>query len=293
MKRVALIGANGQLGTDIVKVFSKDSFFKILPLTREDIDVTDAKRTEKVLTSLNPDIIINTAAYHRVDEVEDNPEKAYFVNSVAQQRLAQLCESNGWTLVYISTDYVYGLDGATRKKPYRETDAPGPVNIYGLSKLAGEYVTRYICSKHFVVRVCGLFGVVGAAGKGGNFVETMIRLGKEKGAVNVVSDQILTPTYTKNVAENLLELLKKDYYGLYHMTAEGVCSWWEFASEIFRLMKMKVKCSPVSSDMFKTRAKRPHYSVLENHSLKKLHLNKMRDWKESLQSYLEEKGYLT
>jgi dTDP-4-dehydrorhamnose reductase len=291
MKKVALIGANGQLGTDIHKVFSLDNHYKVFPLTTREIDVTSLKLTKKVLEEIKPQIVINTAAYHRVDEVEDNPEKAFVVNSVAEKNLAELCEFHHWVLVFISTDYVFGLD-PKRTKPYIEIDTPGPINVYGVSKLAGEYLTRFICQKHFVIRLCGLFGVVGALGKGGNFVETMIKLGKEKGKAKVVNDQILTPTYTKNIAENIGELLKTDYYGLYHMTSEGRCSWWEFTSEIFRLLKMKVKCHPVTSDVFKTRAKRPLFSVLENYNLKKLGLNKMREWKENLKLYLKEKGHL-
>jgi dTDP-4-dehydrorhamnose reductase len=194
-------------------------------------------------------------------------------------------------LVYISTDYVFGQD-EKRKKPYKETDNTGPINVYGVSKLAGEKFTQYICSKYFIVRVCGLFGVAGSSGKGGNFVELMVRLGKEKGEVSVVDDQILTPTYTKNIAENLQELLKTDYYGLYHLTSEGQCSWWEFANEIFKLLKLKVKNNPVDSKFFKTRAKRPKFSVLEKYHLNKINLNLMRDWKENLRLYLIEKCYL-
>jgi dTDP-4-dehydrorhamnose reductase len=290
MKKIALIGASGQLSTDILKVFDK-KYFSISPLSHQDIEITDIENTKKVLEKINPDIVINTAAYHKVDEVEDNPEKAFLVNSVAEKNLAELCEKNKWTLVFISTDYVFGLD-KKRKNPYVETNSPGPINVYGVSKLAGEYFTRYICQRHFVIRVCGLFGVAGSSGKGGNFVELMIKLGKEKGEVNVVNDQILTPTYTKNIAENLQELLKTENFGLYHMTSEGQCSWWEFASEIFKQLKMKVKCNPVSSSFFKTRAKRPAFSVLENNNLKKINLNKMRDWKQNLYLYLKEKNYI-
>jgi len=290
MKKIALIGANGQLSTDIIKVFDK-KYFSFSPLSHQDIEITDIENTKKVLEEINPDIVINTAAYHKVDEVEDNPEKAFLVNSVAQKNLAELCKKNKWTLVFISTDYVFGID-KKRKIPYVETDMPGPINVYGVSKLAGEYFTRYICQKHFVIRVCGLFGVAGSSGKGGNFVELMIKLGKEKGEVNVVNDQILTPTYTKNIAENLQELLKTENFGLYHMTSEGQCSWWEFATEIFKQLKLKVRCNPVSSTFFKTRAKRPAFSVLENYNLKKFGLNRMRDWKENLKLYLKEKGYL-
>ncbi|MCL4363821.1 dTDP-4-dehydrorhamnose reductase, partial [Patescibacteria group bacterium] len=268
MKKLALIGANGQLSTDIRKVFDKD-FYSITPLTHQDIEVTDITNVKKVLEGINPDIVINTSAYHKVDEVEDNPDKAFLVNASAQKNIAELCQSKGWTTVFISTDYVFGLD-EKRNTPFSEADNTGPVNVYGTSKLAGENFTRYIADRHFVIRVCGLHGTAGSSGKGGNFVELMIRLGKEKGQVSVVDDQTCTPTYTKNIAENLNELLKTDNYGLYHMTSQGQCSWYEFASEIFKQMKMKVECNPVDSSHFPTRAKRPKYSVLENKNLKKM-----------------------
>lgn len=291
MKTIALIGSNGQLGTDIQDVFKNDSAFHIVPLTRRDIDVTSIDAASKKLLQIKPDIVINTAAYHRVDEIEDNAGEAFFVNGITQKNLGRLCEKNGWTLVFWSTDYVFGLE-KNRKEPYIETSATGPVNAYGVSKLAGEMFTRIYSPKHFVIRVSGLFGTVGSMGKGGNFVELMVKLGKEKGEVSVVNDQVLTPTYTKNIAENLMELLKTNAYGTYHMTSEGQCSWYEFAQEIFQLMKMDVKCNAVDSNTFKTKARRPAYSVLENKALKDLGINKMRDWKENLTLYLREKKYI-
>ena len=291
MKKIALIGANGQLGTDIIKVFSSDNYFKVVALTQNEIDITDRQKTKQVLEDIRPDLVLNTAAFHRVDEIEDNPLPAFTVNVIAEKFLGELCDKNDWALLYCSTDYVFGAD-SQRRLPYTESDQPGPISTYGVSKLAGEMATKFSCKKHFIVRLCGLFGSVGSLGKGTNFVETMIKLGKEKGEVRVVNDQILTPTYTKNVAENLLELLKTENYGLYHLTAEGSCSWWEFASEIFNLLQIKVRCLPVTSAEFKTRAKRPAYSVLENAALKKLGLNRMKDWREGLRLYLEEKGYL-
>lgn len=290
MKKIALIGANGQLSSDILKVFDK-SYFEIVPLSHADIEVTDINNSKKVLEEINPDIVINTSAYHKVDEVEENPQKAFMVNSVAQMKLAELSQEKDWVLVFLSSDYVFGRD-ENRKTPYKETEEAGPVNVYGVSKLAGENFTRTLCKKHFVVRVCGLFGAAGSSGKGGNFVELMIRLGKEKGEVSVVNDQILTPTYTKNIAENLNELLKTDSYGLYHMTSEGQCSWHEFAKEIFAQTKMNVKCKAVDSNFFKTRAKRPQFSALEKYNLNKIKLNRMRDWKENLNLYLKEKGHI-
>jgi len=291
MKKIALIGANGQLGTDIIKVFSSDGYYQVIPLTTKEIDITNKELATKVLEKISPDLVVNTAAHHRVDDIEDNPEKAFSVNVIAEKNLSELCLKNNWEIAFFSTDYVFGLD-KSRKTPYKETDIPGPISTYGVSKLAGEYVTQFTTPKHFVLRMCGLFGVVGSLGKGGNFIETIIKLGKEKGEVKVVNDQVLTPTYTINVAENLLVLFKTKHYGLFHMTAEGSCSWWEFANEIFKLLKLKVNCIPVSSDEFKARAKRPTYSVLENYKLKRLGLNKMIDWQKGLRLYLEEKRYL-
>lgn len=290
MEKVVIIGANGQLGTDIVKVFSQEKRFKLYPLLHKDIEITRLSQVKRKLGLIKPDIVINTAAYHKVDEVEDNPEKAFKVNSIAQKNLAELCGMKNCVLVYVSTDYVFGLD-KEREKPYKESNIPGPLNVYGISKLAGETFTKYLCKRHYVIRTSGLFGAAGSSGKGGNFVETMIRLGKEKGEVKVVSDQVLAPTYTKNVAENLLILLKTNNYGIYHMTSEGFCSWWEFANQIFTELDMKVKCGKVDSNHFNTRAKRPTYSVLGNYELKEQGINKMNNWKKNLRLYLKEKSY--
>lgn len=291
MKHVVLIGSNGQLGTDIISVFSKDKTLKLTKLTREKLDITNPEQVTKVITKLKPDVVINTAAYHKVDEMEDNEEQSFLVNCMAQKNLSEATAAAGAAIVFISTDYVYGHD-MKRTKPFKETDAPDPVNIYGVSKTAGEYVTRYSNKKHFVVRVAGLYGVAGSAGKGGNFVELMIRLGRERGWVEVVTDQVTTPTYTRNIAENLNALIKTTKYGVYHMTSEGCCNWWEFAQEIFKQTKMEVECKKTTSKNFKTRAVRPAFSVLENASLKRIKKNTMNHWKKSLTLYLKEKKYI-
>lgn len=291
VKKIALIGANGQLGSDIYKVFVKDNFFEIIPLTKEELDITDFDKTKKVLEEINPNIVLNTAAYVRVDEAEDHPQEVFLINTFAQKNLAELCQKNNWVLVYISTDYVFGED-EKRTLPYQEEDKPGPVNIYGLSKLAGEYVTKFICPRYFIIRTCGLFGVAGSSGKGTNIVESLLKIGKKKGEIKVVDDQIVSPTYTKNMAENLLLLLKKGNFGVYHMVSEGECSWYDFACEIFRLLKIKIKCQKIKSNQYPFRAKRPFYSVLENYHLRDLAINRMNHWKKNLKLYLIEKGYL-
>lgn len=289
--RIAIIGADGQLGTDLVKTLQSDSHIELFPLTHKDIEITDEGIVKKVLDAISPNIVINTAAFHRVDDCETYIDKAFLVNVFAQKKLACYCAEKNQTLVYISTDYVFGLD-TQRVTPYKEIDAPGPLNVYGLSKLTGEYFTRYICKKYFIIRSCGLFGSTPSSVKGGNFVETMLKLAKEKGHIRVVDDQILTPTYTVDLAKQMHKLITTEHYGLYHITPQGECSWYEFAKEIFHLTKTKVKLTPVTSKEFYTPAKRPKYSVLENAELKKLKLDNMPDWRTGLKNYLIEKGYI-
>jgi dTDP-4-dehydrorhamnose reductase len=288
--RVVVLGANGQLGTDLMRVLAQRPGVEARGLTRANLDITDRDSVAAVLDALRPTVVINTTAYHQVDEVEDHADRAFAVNAVAQQTLADYCAARDCAIVYCSTDYVYGLDAA-RQRPYTEGEAPGPVNAYGVSKVAGEQFTRYLAPRHFVVRVSGLHGVAGSAGKGGNFVELMLRLGRERGEVSVVNDQILTPTYTRNLATNLADLIATDAYGLYHMTAEGQCSWWEFASAIFAEAGLTVRCNPVASSHFPTRARRPGYAALENAALNDAGLNRMRDWRQNLIAYLVEKGH--
>ena len=289
--RIAVIGANGQLGTDLIKVFSKDSDLQLFPLTHKDIDIVDKNTTNQVINRIKPDIVINTAAYHRVNDCETNLEKAFLINAFAQKNLAEYCSQQNSVLVYISTDYVFGLD---RKKttPYKETDSPGPLNVYGLSKLTGEYFTRYICKKYFILRSSGLFGLKGSSLKGGNFVETMLKFAHEKMNVRVVNDQFLAPTYTVDLAKQIHKLIKTDSYGIYHASALGECSWYTFAKEIFKITNTKVHLIPITSKEYYTPAKRPLYSVLGNENLKNLNLNIMPDWHIGLKNYLIEKDYI-
>ncbi len=289
-KKVVLIGANGQLGTDIMKVFTKDKFFALIPLAHQDIEISDANSIKKVLDKVNPHIIINTAAYNKVDEAEFYPHKAFSVNGLANKYLGEYCQKKNIVFTYISTDYVFGAD-KKRKKPYKESDCPGPINAYGISKLVGEYFTASLFPKYFIIRSSGLFGVSGSKGKGGNFVELMLRLAKEKGHVRVVNDQIVSPTYTLYLAKQILKLIKTDAFGLYHATSHGQCSWYSFAKEIFALTNTSVSLEALSSANFPTLAKRAHFSVLENNNLKKLGIDIMRSWQEGLQDYLKEKGY--
>lgn len=284
--KIVIIGANGQLGSELVKVLSN---WSLIPLTHRDVDICDFVHTHKVLTALKPEIVINTAAFHRVDDCEVQPEKAFWVNTYAVRKLAQFCAELDCCLVHISTDYVFGGD---KRTPYTEDDAPNPLNVYGVSKLAGEYFVRNICPKHFIIRTSGLYGVAGSSGKGGNFVETMIRLAKEGKPIRVVNDQVLTPTYAKDLAEKIKELMQTKAYGLYHITNSGQCSWYEFASKIFELLDLKPDFKPIASAEYGARAPRPAYSVLAHKALQRLGLADLRPWPEALEAYLKEKGHL-
>ncbi len=286
MEKVALIGANGQLAHDILRVFEN---YEVVGFTHAELDITDFNLLRERMSSLKPDVIINTAAYHRVDECEDYPEKSFLVNAVAVRELAKVSNEVGAVLVHFSTDYVFGGDKDT---PYTEEDAPMPLSVYGTSKLAGECFVRSIARKFFLIRTCGLYGKAGSSGKGGNFVETMIKLANAGKHIRVVSDQIVTPTYTYDLAVKVRELLETGSYGLYHITSGGSCSWYEFAREIFGKLSMDADIEPITSEEFGAKAKRPSYSVLDNENLRRAGLSDMRDWRDALEDYLREKGYI-
>jgi len=284
--KILIIGANGQMGTDLVMILRQH---QLIPLTHKEIEVCDHQRTRRILEEYKPEVVINTSAYHRVDLCEDHLEETFKVNTYAVRNLAQICQDLGSVLVHLSTDYVFGGE---KKSPYREEDLPHPLNVYGVSKLAGEYFIRQICQTYFIIRTSGLYGVAGASGKGGNFVELMIRLAQEGKPIKVVSDQILTPTYTKELAKKMTQLVETGEYGLYHVTNNGQCSWYEFARVIFELVGLHPDLSATTSEEFSAKAKRPLYSVLENANLRKLDLDDLSSWREALEQYLREKGHL-
>lgn len=276
--KIAIIGADGQLGTDLCKVIPADE--RIL-LTIKEIDITDPKQTSDVLKQHSPEIIINTAAYHKVDDCEDNVELALKVNAYGARNLALAAKELGAALLHISTDYVFSGD---KKRPYSEKDLPEPKSAYGISKLAGEFFVGYILQKHFIVRTCGLYGVAGCLGKGGtNFVEGMIKKGKSGETIRVVDDEFVSPTYTFDLAQAIYRLVKTGRYGIHHIANGGSCSWYQFASKIFELTGMKVDLKKASGSDYPTKAHRPKYSVLQS----KFNL---RSWEEALKAYLNEKN---
>jgi dTDP-4-dehydrorhamnose reductase len=254
----------------------------IVPLAHADLDVSNSEQVDKVLDSASPDVVINTAAFHKVEECEKHPEASLAVNATGPRNLALACRRINAVLVHFSTDYVF--DGS-RRQPYTELDLPHPLNVYGVSKLAGEGMVFLTWSRHFIVRTCGLYGIAGSKGKGGNFVETMLKKAGEEVPISVVNDQVLTPTFTGDLAVAVSQLIRSDAYGLYHVSAEGQCSWYEFTRKIFDLESLEVDLQPVSTSEFPSPVQRPAYSVLSKQKLQSIGL-RMRPWQDGLQSYL-------
>jgi dTDP-4-dehydrorhamnose reductase len=284
--KVALIGVNGQLGTDINRCFYENGI-KVYGLKHKDIEVCDPERVNKSITKIDPDLVINTSAFHNVDSCEDEVMKAFEVNVLGVKNLVDICLKIDIPLIHFSTDYVF--DG-TKNDMYIETDCPNPINIYGISKHSGELLISYKLQKYFIIRVSGLYGHAGSSGKGGNFIELMIRLAKENKDIKVVNDQILTPTNTQDIVKKMLELIGLEEYGIYHMTNSGYCSWYDFAEEIFKLMDLKPKFEPVKSEVFGAKAKRPYFSVLDNKHLREEGLQDLRHWKLALKEYINNRN---
>jgi dTDP-4-dehydrorhamnose reductase len=278
-----LIGANGQLGTELRERFQDHD---LVSLTHADFELTDPVQTREVFARIRPELVLNTAAYHLVDECEDFPERAFAVNALAVRTLAIAAQEIGAVLVHFSTDYVF--DGRQRR-PYREADPPGPLSVYAASKLAGEYFVRGIMERHYVVRTCGLYGVAGIGRERGNFVETMLRLARDGREIRVVGDQVLTPTSAKDLATKIRQLVETGRYGLYHITNSGECSWYQFARTIFELSGLQPPLSETTSAAYGAKAARPPYSVLDHHHLRLLGLDAMRPWRDALAAYLEER----
>ena len=290
MPHVVLLGANGQLGTDLREALRGA---RLTSLAHADLDVCDTARARELLGGLRPDVLINTTAFHKVDVCEDEPAMSFAVNASAVYGLALLAGELGSTFIHFSSDYVF--DGRARS-PYPEDALPGPLNVYGVSKLAGEYLVRRFCPRHYVIRTTGLYGVAGASGKGGNFVETMIRLGKSGNPVRVVANQVVTPTATADLAAAVAALIERDGqvpYGLYHVTSAGQCSWYEFAGAIFELCGMHVDLSPITTAESGAQATRPAFSVLNHTRWVQAGLRELRPWRAALRDYLRAKGHIS
>lgn len=287
--KIVIIGATGQLGSDLCRQLSSE---EIIPLSHQDIEITDIVSVKQALEQSSPDVVINTAAFHRVDDCETEQDKAFSVNALGAKNVAVISQQIESKLVHIGTDYIFGGEAETRTTPYTEFDTPVPASVYGRSKLAGEDYIHDFHHRYFIIRASGLFGVAGASGKGGNFVETMLRLGRERDKLTVVNDQIFSPTYTKDLAGKIAQLITTEYYGIFHVTNNDICSWYEFAIEILFLAGIQTPIVSITSDQYPQKARRPNYSVLGNYHLKLLGMDNMRSWREALKDYMTEKGHI-
>lgn len=286
--KLVIIGANGQLGFDLVRTFKKMGY-EIIPFNHPDIDVTDFKISWKKLKNIKPDAVINCGAYVRVDDSEKFADRAFSVNALGARNIALICKEIDSILMHISTDYIF--DGQ-RTKAYTEMDIPNPLNVYGNSKLAGEYFVKNIIEKHYIIRLSSLFGFAGASGKGGNFVETMIKKARNKEKIEVVDDMVVSPTYTKDAADVICAIFKKKVpFGVYHIANKGQCSWYEFARTVFETIGIDVNLSPIKTNMLYLKAKRPIFSPLQSVKLKTYGIEIER-WDTALKNYLIEKDYL-
>ncbi|HZG59613.1 MAG TPA: dTDP-4-dehydrorhamnose reductase [Anoxybacillus sp.] len=276
--KIVVTGANGQLGQELVRQLQQTNF-ELYSFTKSDLDITNENIVNEVITKIKPDIIINAAAYTKVDQAEAEEETAYLVNAFGQRNLAVAAEKVGAKICYISTDYVF--DGNSTV-PYREYDQTNPLGVYGKSKLVGEELTKSLCSRYFIVRTAWVYGEFGQ-----NFVKTMLRLAKEKEEIGVVNDQIGAPTYTVDLARFIIELVQTEKFGIYHCTNSGSCSWYEFAKAIFEESNISVKVNPITTEQFPRPAERPKYSVLDNFAMKVNGFPMLRHWREALKEFLK------
>ncbi|MFR5600907.1 MAG: dTDP-4-dehydrorhamnose reductase [Lachnospiraceae bacterium] len=277
--RVLVTGAKGQLGHDVMNELKKQGLQGI-GVDIEEMDITDEEACDRVITSSQADAVIHCAAYTAVDAAEDNVELCRRINAGGTEHIAKVCGRLGIKLMYISTDYVF--DG-TGERPWEPDDERDPLNVYGETKYEGELAVEKYSSQYFIVRIAWVFGI-----NGKNFIKTMLRLGEERGAVSVVNDQFGSPTYTYDLARLLVDMIQTDHYGRYHATNEGICSWYEFAVEIFRQAGMsQVEVTPVDSSSFAAKASRPKNSRMSKEKLTDNGFRRLPSWQNALGRYLE------
>lgn len=275
--KIVITGAKGQLGLELSRQLEYKNDYEVLATHRDTLNIIDMDNVNQFILSNKPDVVVNCAAHTAVDLCEEDVENTYKINTLGPRNLSIACEKIGAKFVQVSTDYVF--DGNSRE-PYKENNKTNPNSVYGKSKLMGEQFTKEFCSRYFIVRTAWLYG------EGNNFVRTMLKLAENNNELNVVNDQYGSPTSTVDLAKAIIALINTEYYGVYHGTCEGQCSWYEFAKKIFELSDIDIKVNPVTSDEFKRLAPRPTYSVLDNFMLKLVGLNSFRNWEDSLSEYL-------
>lgn len=277
--KLLITGARGQLGQALLRLTADMPDIEVFPFGSKELDITSEAAVQDTVRSVAPDVIINCAAHTAVDACETDAENAYRINALGPKHLAQAAAAAGAAMVQVSTDYVF--DG-TKNTPYVETDLPNPQSVYGSTKLAGEEQAAKYLDRLYIVRTAWLYG------DGHNFVRTMLRLAKEGKPLRVVDDQYGSPTSHLELARMILYLINTENYGIYHATCEGFTTWYSFAREIFARTGVKADLTPVTSAEFKAPARRPAYSVLENHKLNTETVYRMADWHDAILEYLKE-----
>lgn len=288
-KKVLVTGARGQLGNKISELLSMK--YELILTDVDSLDITDKHSTEKFITEKKPEIVIHGAAYTKVDLAEDEEMLCFKINAEGTKNIAQAANKVGATLFYISTDYVF--DGQ-KKAPYLETDRVNPLSVYGKTKLEGEKYIEKFCKKYYIIRVSWLFGELPENHPGTNFVETMLKLAKDRDELNIINDQIGSPTYTGDLVKTIAKIVDAGGqplpYGLYHFSGKNPCSWYDFSAEIFKQANTAIKLNPIPSSQYPQKAKRPAYSYLDKEKIEKAVQSPVRDWKEMLHDYLNSRA---
>lgn len=283
MRKIIVTGCNGQLGRAINREYEGSAEYELVNTDVEELDITSAEEVLKLVECVKPYAIINCAAHTNVDKCETDADNAYRINAVGPRNLAVASSRYGAKLVHVSTDYVFAGDG---NRPYTEFDTPAPKSVYGASKLAGENFVKEFADRYFIVRTAWLYG------DGKNFLRTMLRLSESNGEVSVVSDQLGSPTSAAELARAIVSLVPTDNYGVFHGTCGGMCSWADFASEIFRLAGKDTRVKYITSEeyaaMYPAAASRPAYSVLDNYMLRITGGYEFADWKDALAEYMRD-----
>jgi len=282
--KVAVIGSTGQLGQDLMRVFGEEA----VGFAHEDLDVTDEESVASAVRSAEPDWVLNTAAFHRVDDCETNPTLTFATNATGALNVARAAAAVGSGVAFFSSDYVFGDQNRGRDNPYEEEDAPHPLSVYGVSKVAGEQLVMQANPRHLVVRSAGLYGTA-TSRKGWTFPELMLNKARNEGVLRVVTDQVLSPTFTADLAGKTKELIEQDAVGLFHLTNAGECSWFEFARGTLELAGVDAKMEQISTEQMNQRARRPPYSALDTTRLEAVGLEPLRPWEEALNDYLRTK----
>jgi len=280
-KTILVTGADGMLGTELVKLLRRSEGIRVIPSLIKDMDITDLVSVRDNLQEFRPDVVVHTAAYTQVDSAEKDSLTAFMVNSEGTKNLAFFCRELDIDMMYISSDYVF--DGK-KGEPYVETDPTCPINTYGRTKLLGEHYIQALLDRYKIIRTSWLNGLGGSFTR--NFIETILRIAQRKNRISVVNDQIGRPTFTFDLARRLVLLLELPETGIFHVTNSGHCSWFELAEEIVRLTEIEgVSVHPITSAQFRSLALRPEFSVLANRELESLGFDPLPHWRDSLREY--------